>query len=389
VQTVGGQAVASSLLDRGRSFGMRTVYGALALAVIAVGLSTTAWLHQPRWTPDGLMYEARTLEFSGVRPAQAQREAVSEAPPIMHQDGRQFVPNDIAVNGRFYKRRILVPAAAAAIRPLGGDRALLDIAIGAYILLAPALFLLLRLRFTTAAAATGTLAVLVFPPLTNFALRPLTDGAGLLAVLIAVAAMILTVERGKQWLGLWIPAVAVGSITREGIAVPVIAALVLALRRTRNAKWLAATGIAAIAPAMLLIRVSYWHYLALLTSGELHQTYTLSLAGEVEQWADAVAHLPLWDFQQEPLWTLLLVAPLVVFLRRREPTVPARVMRAIVLAAVVYLAAMPNATQLRLEFVLLPAAAFAVALIAERLTRSDLAYNLSLARAADAGMRPS
>lgn len=243
---------------------------------------------------------------------------------------------------------------------------MLDVAIGAYILIAPALFLLLRLRFACVPAAVATLAVMVFPPLTDFALRPLTDGAGLLLVLVALIAIVLTVERSRWWLVLWLAAVAVGSITRESIAAAVLAAAVLALRRVRNAGWLLLTGIGAIAPAMLLVNTSYWRQLAEVTASDFNRPAATGFGHVALEWVNAVLLLPLWDVRQAPVWAAVLLFTLFVFVCWRERTVTRQVMTASLIGSVVYLASLPNSTDLRLEFVLLPVAAYAIARSCER-----------------------
>jgi hypothetical protein len=339
----------------------RLTLEALVVTLAAVALSAPAWFAPPRWTPDSVVYEARALELTGVPSADARREAIAIGHGVVHLNGRRLTTNEVAQDEHWYRRRVLLPAAAALLQPVTGSRGLLDVAIGAYILLAPALFLLLRLRFARVPAAIATVAVMAFPPLTNYALRPLSDGAGLLAVLIALLAMVMTVERSRWWLGLWVAAIAVGSVTRESIAVPVLVAAVLTIRRVRNASWLLLTGLAAIAPAMLFIKISYWRQLSLVTAGDFGRPVTERFGPVLHSWLSAVAHLPLWDYEQQPLWTLLLAAALFAFVCQRESTAPRLVISATLIGSLLYLASLPNPTFLRLEFVLLPVAAYAVA----------------------------
>ncbi len=345
----------------------RLTLEALAMTLVAVALSAPAWFSPPGWTPDSVVYETRVLELTGVPSVEARREAVALGDGVVHSNGTRLTTRDVAENAHWYRRRVLLPAAAAVLSPVTGSRGLLDLAIGTYILLAAALFLLLRLRFALAPAAIATVAVITFPPLRNYALRPLADGAGLLAVLVALFAMVMTVERSRWWLVLWAGAIAVGSLTRESISVAVLAAAVLAVRRARNAKWLLLTGLAAIAPAMLLVKVSYWQQLAEVTADDFGRPVTERFGGVLENWLSAVAHLPLWDYEQQPLWALLLAAALLAFLLQRERTVPSQVMWATLIGSLVYLASLPNPTSLRLEFVLLPVAAYGIAKSCERL----------------------
>src|SRR3712207_1943195 len=99
-----------------------------AIALLSVAGSLTG---PPRWSPDGLFYQARVYEIrDGVTRAQALERAFQGplgarlvAIDPEHSGSRQWV----AYNARFYERRVLVPWAAALVAPLSGDRALLDV----------------------------------------------------------------------------------------------------------------------------------------------------------------------------------------------------------------------------------------------------------------------
>jgi hypothetical protein len=162
-----------------------------------------------------------------------------------------------------------------------------------------------------------------------------------------------------------VPLIALGSITRESIVVPVIAAGVLAVRRLPNARVLFATGIVAVAPAMLLIHLSYWHELAVITANELGDPVDTTTWGILAHWGSALVHMPLWDLRAEPVWTLCLVVALAVFLLARDRSVAGRAMQGVLIGGIVYLGSMPTQTQLRLESVLFPVAAYGGSLLVE------------------------
>ena len=142
---------------------------AVALAAIAL-LAVSGSLSDPvRWTPDGLFYEARSLELRGVE-RDAALERVFEGPLgadlRVRDPERSGDPDWVRYNAQFYERRVTVPAAAAALEPLGGERTILNISVAGYVAAVLALFALLLLRFRLGIAAAVTAATIVLPALT-------------------------------------------------------------------------------------------------------------------------------------------------------------------------------------------------------------------------------
>ena len=341
----------------------------VALAALATLISAGSWFGAVRWTPDGLAYQAKTLEIRGEAPATAEKDAVA-ATGVMRLDygrGPRVTARSLGTAMPYYRRRLLVPAVAALIYPLTGTRSLLAVSIAAYVLLIPALYGLLRLRFSRRAAAISAGCMALFPPLIDFSMRPLTDAPGLLMLVVAGIAAMLVVRHGMRWLPLWIAAVAVGSVTREGIAVVIIACGLLALEREARmrAAALFVSGVAAAAPATLLLGFPYRRELAVVTAQDLRVHVDQTWLGILHHWIDAVVRIPVWDFRDVPLATVILAAGLALFLLGRDRSVDGRMMRALLVGGFVFLAALPNPTQLRLEFVLLPVVAYGFALVVE------------------------
>src|SRR5687767_12253413 len=99
----------------------RTLITLLVAAVLAAAalLSMSDTLgNAVRWSPDGLFYQARSLELQGTPRAEALRETF-QGP--LGADLRQIDPERsgdpawVSYNAQFYERRVAVPAAAAAL----------------------------------------------------------------------------------------------------------------------------------------------------------------------------------------------------------------------------------------------------------------------------------
>jgi hypothetical protein len=342
----------------------------VALLGLALALSIPAWSAPVAWDPDGIAYQAKTLQYSGV-PAQ---EALSQAwllrSQVTPKNGRATLNSkvDFATwEMREIARRIAIPAAASRLLPVFGSRSLLALSIAAYVLLGGALYVLLRFRFARVYALSVTSLALCFPPLRRWSFAPHTDSAGLLLIVIALIAAALTLRRNRRWLLLWVPVVALGSITRESIAVAVAAVGVLAIRRVPRAIGLLLTGIAAIAPAATISQVSMRSVFAEAAAHRLHVPYDTSAVALLKHWALLAVGEPLYYLVSQPLWTAVLVVTVGAALITKEADLQARAARAAAIGAILFLATFPFSSGLRVELVLVPAAAFGAGLIAEDL----------------------
>ncbi len=214
-----------------RRTAITTALVALALAAVAV-LTMADTLREPvRWTPDGLFYQARAAELSGTDREQALAQAfqgpLGERLRAIDPE-RSGDPEWVSYNAQFYERRITVPAAAAALEPVSGDRAILDLSVAGYVAAILAIFALLLLRFALPVAAAVTLATIAFPALSFHAGFPLTDSWGVALETAAIACAILALERGRRWVIGWALALLLLAFTRDTVLVLVLAAAGLA-----------------------------------------------------------------------------------------------------------------------------------------------------------------
>ena len=117
-----------------------------------------------------------------------------------------------------------MPLAAAALEPIAGDRAMLDISLAGYVAAILAIFGLLLLRFRLAIAAAVTLATVFLPALVDHSSYPLTDSWGLALETAALACGLLVLERGPRWLIPWTLSILLLSFTRDSTWIPIAAA---------------------------------------------------------------------------------------------------------------------------------------------------------------------
>jgi hypothetical protein len=247
----------------------------MAALLCAVGLSASAWFHTPNWSnADSLFYQAMSLEASGTSAQSARREvfdsalarpAIAREPSVAKRAWQEF-------ERQFFRRRWLVPAFAAALRPLAGKRSLPDAAIVGYVLFGVALCSLLAMRFAALPSILVTVLVLALGPMHDWGARPMTDSWGLALSLAAIGCALLTFARGRRWIAAWIVALVALSFTRDLAPVPLCAVAWLALAdrdaaRVRLGAILVATGIVATLPAYLLFGGSLRLTLASIIAG--------------------------------------------------------------------------------------------------------------------------
>ncbi len=180
---------------------------ACAIAVVGVLNVWSTFGGPVEWTPDALFYQANVQEIRGAdhsaaiaKTFQGPISAELRARDPKHTGSAEWV----AYNEPFYERRVAVPLAAAALYPVDGESSLLDLSLAGYVAALLALFALLLLRFRLVVAAGVTIATAFLPALVNHSSFPLTDSWGLALEISAFAAAILTLDRGRRWLPLWI-----------------------------------------------------------------------------------------------------------------------------------------------------------------------------------------
>jgi hypothetical protein len=348
----------------------------VAAAFLAVGGSLSG---APRWSPDGLFYQARSLEFQGVSRADSLQQTF-QGP--MGADLRRIDPERsgnpswVTFNAQFYERRVAVPAAAAVLEPIAGDRAILDLSIAGYVAAILAIFGLLLLRFRLPIAGAVTLATVFLPALVEHSSYPLTDSWGLALETAALACGLLVLERGRRWLIPWTALILLLSLTRDSTWIPLLAALWLTVTsRSKVALSLFGTGLAATIPVVLLLPTPLRELLA--------QMLNDAQPAADPSWSFIAGHYPgaIVDllhanggFVRDGAWYsaayfaggLLLLFGLA---RGKESTPSTTLLKAAAVAAVAYVFVVPIFSAFRLELAVVPMAAFGFALAAERVTQ--------------------
>jgi len=344
---------------------------ALALAAVAL-LSMADTLGEPvRWTPDGLFYQARTLELQGTDREQALAETFQgpQGAAMRAVDPeRSGDPEWVSYNAQFYERRLIVPAAAAALEPVAGDRALLDLSVAGYVAAVLAIFALLLLRFSLPIAAAVSLATIALPALSNHSGFPLTDSWGLALQTAALGCGILALERGRRWVIGWAIALLVLAFTRDSALILVLAAAWLALtQRSRVSYWLLGTSVAASASVALLFAMPMRELLAMMLN-DAQPDPGASWISILERYPAAIVDLLQADggYVRNGAWgsALYLLAGLgLLFLLGRGPRASAgtSLLKAGALAGAAYVVAVPIFSAFRLELVLVPMAAYGLA----------------------------
>jgi hypothetical protein len=242
---------------------------ALGLVAIAVGVSAPAWFAPTEWRPDSLFYQAQLLELRGADAGAARQEVFSGPLADPRRDSPTVGdPHWVDYSAQFYRRRWVDPAVGAAVYPLLRNASLLAISVGAFVLCAPALCLLLRRRWSVAASGFVAAATLHLAPLRHWSFLPLSDRTGLLLELVALLAAVVVLDRGLRRLPFWILAVAALSVARDATFVIVAGLAWAAVRhRSRRAAWLACSGLLAALPAPLLFGAPFRTALAYTLDG--------------------------------------------------------------------------------------------------------------------------
>jgi hypothetical protein len=348
-----------------------TLLVALGLAAVAL-LSMSDTLSEPvRWTPDGLFYQARALELQGVEREQALAatfQGALGAELRVIDPERSGNPAWVSYNAQFYERRVAVPAAAAALEPVAGERAMLDLSVAGYVATILAIFGLLLLRFSLPVAAVVSLATIALPALSHHAGFPLTDSWGVALETAAIAFGILAVERGRRWVIGWALALALLAFTRDSALVLVIAAAWLALtQRSRVSWWLLATSVAATLPVMLIFSMPLRELLAMMLNN-IQPDPGASWLSIAERYPAAIVDLLQADggYVRGGAWlsaAYLLAGLALLFLLARGPRASSAttLLKAAAIAGAAYVVAVPVFSAFRLDLVLVPMAAFGLA----------------------------
>ena len=352
---------------------------AAALAVLSCAAVWSAWRDPVTWTPDALYYQARLLEFRGVDD-EVSRERVFEGPISAELRSRDpgHTGNEewVEYNEPFYERRVALPLAGAALYPAAGERSLLYLSLAGYVAAVLALFGLLLLRFRVLVAAAVAAGAALLPPLTDHASYPLTDSWGLALEIGALAAAVLTLDRGLRWLPLWVGAVGLLAFTRDSAWIPILAVGWLAFRhRARPPVTLLSTGIAAAVPALLLFTTPVRDLLAF-NVNDSEPSADTSWGFIASNYPGALEELVRANvgFLRRGEWYTALflvggVLALLLLVSRRQAgrDQASTLMTAAAVVGLGYVLAAPVFSAFRLELVFVPMAAWGVALVTEAL----------------------
>lgn len=359
--------------EAGHGFGpaRRRLLGHVVAVSLFVALGASLSLSTLRapvlWTPDGLHYQSTLLQIRGASERDAIREAftgpIASRLQAAETSKRRLRDLDLVqTTHRFYERRRLLPALGAAVYPVLGERSLQALSILAYIAIGPVLYLLLRRRASWWAAAGVASFVILLRPVRLWSFFPLTDSAGLLLMLVAGIAATLVLEDRPRWLALWCVALVALSLTRETYVACLVAVGILSFGDWRRSRQLFASGIASVAPALLLYDVPTRYY--------MDCTFNLSDCSERNGWAHILSGYPssLWrmlandavDHTTMTAWVL--IGAFLLFRASDRGDAYLAFWRGAFVGGLAMLALLPNATDFRLEFVLLPSAAVGTAI---------------------------
>ena len=350
---------------------------AAALAMAALLAVSGSLQGSPRWTPDGLFYQARSLELRGVDRDTALDRAfegnfgaeLRRRDPLHAGD-----PAWVRYNAPFYERRVAIPLAAAALEPVAGERTILDLSIAGYVAAVLAIFGLLLLRFRLPIAAGVTLLTVFLPALTDHSSYPLTDSWGLALETAAFASAILVLRRGPRWLIPWTVSILVLSLTRDSTWIPIAAAAWLTFTLRSRVAWsLLGTGLAAALPVALLFSMPMRELLAMMLN-DFRPVSDPTWGFVVERYPGALVDLVQADggFVRDGAWysaAYLIAGLALLFLLGRGSREGAAItlLKAGAVAGALSVVAIPIFSGFRLELVCVPMAAFGLGLAAERL----------------------
>lgn len=240
----------------------RNVLAVVALMLLAALSMGKHWGGDITWETDALFYQAKTEQILGADP-QVARERIFGGPLSSYARGLEAQSPDeprrvsdpawVEFNVPFYERRLLLPAVAAALKPVLGLHALETLSLLGFMLVPAFLFLLLIRRLSFPASFAVSAAFILWQPLRAWSVFPLTDSTGLALLIAGLLSALLVVERGPRWLVPWALCVGALSITRDTAFLLVIAAMALVVvQRDRRSVALAASGFVAALPAPLV-----------------------------------------------------------------------------------------------------------------------------------------
>jgi hypothetical protein len=357
---------------------VRTALAIVALMLLAALSMGKHWGGDITWETDALFYQAKTEQILGAD-GEVARKRIFGGPLSSYERGieaetdepsRVSNPAWVEYNVPFYARRLLLPAMAAALKPVLGIHALETLSLLGFVLVPALLFLLLSRRFSFAASFIVAAAVILWPPLRAWSVFPLTDSSGLALLIAGLLCALMVTERGWRWLIPWVLCVGALSITRDIAFVLVVSAVgLVVLLRDRRSIALAATGLAASMPAPMLHSVSESKLLAFVFARHAIPTDT-SWGAVLPQYPGNLVHMAnrYLDYAvANPHVVLLAIGGVVAAFAlapRRDPFTV--LLWATLPAYLLLLVVGPAFSAFRYELVLVPLIAFGYGHVAER-----------------------
>jgi hypothetical protein len=355
---------------------LRLALAASAVLVCVGALSLSAWSGAPNWSnADSLFYQSMSYELDGMSAAGARARvfdsplavpAIKVEPSVASRAWQNF-------ESQFSRRRWLVPALTAALRPIAGIRALPDVAILGYLVFGLALSLLLARRFALAPAVAVVVFCLASGTVRNWCVRPMTDSWGLAMLSLALLGAMVVLKRGERWLALWVVVMVIMSFTRDLAIIPLagLALLIIQSRepgQRRLAALLAVTGVLATIPVYLLFGSSLRLTLAFQMNAfevpsPTHATWSYVLAHYPSLFAETVREDGAYLLSHVIVAITWLTGLAGLFIRRgnREPL--AVLMRGSVIGWVLLFALDPDFSEFRYELTIVPAVAVGLCLL--------------------------
>ncbi len=375
-----GPAVTAAAPRRQRRWLSSGWFAVILLVAFGAVSMARQWNGTILWETDGLFYQAKVLEIRGESQDQALKQTfqgplAAWSRQIATTQGGQAgrLQNQASwpkYSAKFYARRLALPYAAAALYPLLGIRSLQFLSLLGYVLLGPLMYALLRQRFRHRTSLVVAAAVMLIPPVRDWAVFPMTDSWGLTLEVGAVLMAVLALKRGPRWLVPWAIMVFGLSVTRDTAFIPVVAAGVLMLlTRTRMSVLLTGTGFLASLPAPLLYPTDERQQLAYVfgnhtipkdTSWSYVISHYLPNLGDMlhRDWQYAVAHPPTIAV------FVLGIVMLFVWAPRRDTWFV--LIKGLALGYLLLLALGPSYSVFRYELVLVPLVAAGLALGVDR-----------------------
>jgi hypothetical protein len=331
--------------------------------------------------PDGYFYRAQVLRIHGASEDAALQQVFQGRLTAADRRGEAHLlryqrklsnPEWVRDSAVFYERRRLVPLLAAPLEPWFGPSGLRVVSLAGYVVLAPLLYVLLRLWFPLRIAFLATGSTLLLAPLRDWSSSPLTDSWGLALATAALASGCLVLAGRTRWLLAWFATILVLGFTRD-LTIVLTGAAVLAFLVERSGITAALAGSAFIAalPAPLLYGAPLRDAIAYPLNGyyPVAEPSWSFIADHYVNGVQALVKSDLTYLAHHPLVVLLLVGGTVAIALLR-PAGPARTfVWSAVPAALAYLLLAPNYTELRLELAFVPLSALGLGAAAARLGR--------------------